>query len=140
MTKGKLYRGRAKVEFLACKPEILAMREKGYSVRMIYDDLQGKGKVSVGYTQFCRYVTGKIPQKRRDAAELRTETPALPPVPPVDDTPSLGAGEASPPLLPAVRAADGQPGGAKMLDLKNGAVVSLSPDFKPIHFKQKVEE
>lgn len=52
-------RGFARVEFLACKAEIMALREAGYSIVMIYDELKEKKKITMSYQQLCMYVTGK---------------------------------------------------------------------------------
>lgn len=52
-------RGFARVEFLACKAEIMALREAGYSIIMIYDKLVEKKKITMSYQQLCLYITGK---------------------------------------------------------------------------------
>lgn len=55
MKKGK-HAGFAKVEFIACKDEILALREAGYSLAMIHEKLSENGKISMGCKQFYRLV------------------------------------------------------------------------------------
>ena len=52
-------RGFAKVEFLACKEQIYALRDAGYTIAMIYDELKAKNKITMSYQQLCMYIRGK---------------------------------------------------------------------------------
>lgn len=53
--------GFAKVEFIACKDEILVLREAGYSLAMIHEKLSKSGKISMSYKHFCSYFQEKKP-------------------------------------------------------------------------------
>lgn len=122
--KSKSYRGRARVEFLACKPEIDVMLDKGYSIRMAYDVLKEKGKISVSYSQFSRYITGKTAQK----ATVKTTLPNLPAV--------------SSPTVPAEQIATAkQPGSRKVMNLNNGnvEVVDVTDGFEMRSFNKGKE-
>jgi hypothetical protein len=46
----------AKVEFLACKPEIEKLRNEGFSVALIYDRLTEQGKIRMKYRIFYKYI------------------------------------------------------------------------------------
>ena len=52
-------RGYARVEFIAKLPEIRAALEQGQTMRMVYDAMRG-GEISMSYSQFCRYASGKM--------------------------------------------------------------------------------
>jgi|GEM_PF-4180635 len=122
--KSKSYRGRARVEFLACKPEIDVMLDKGYSIRMAYDVLKEKGKISVGYLQFLRYVTGKTASK----VSVKVNNPE----------PNLSA--AVPPAAPAEQVATPkQPGGRKFLNMNTGTVVDVTDGFESRSFNKGKE-
>lgn len=61
-----------RVEYLASRPDIDALLEKGYSRRMTYDDLHKKGRITMSYQQFCKYLSGgaggvepRLPSRRR---------------------------------------------------------------------------
>lgn len=138
MSKGKLYRSRARVEFLASKPEIDGMLDKGYSIRMIFDVLKEHKKISVSYTQFFRYVTGKTAQKTAIKAGISEQPPAVaaPVAPKGDQDPQNGKCESTP--LPA------NAQGPKVLDLKTGLVTdfgtSLIDGFQRNNFNRTGEE
>jgi hypothetical protein len=46
----------AKVEFLACKPEIEKLRNEGFSVSLIYDRLTEQGKIRMKSKNFYKYI------------------------------------------------------------------------------------
>lgn len=50
-------KGMGRVEFLACRPEVESMMDKGYSLRMVFDELAGMGRISMSYKHFCRMVS-----------------------------------------------------------------------------------
>jgi hypothetical protein len=60
----KQRRGQAKVDFLACKVEIEKLLEEGFSVALIYDMFIKKGKITVGYEMFCRYMRRYVGTQR----------------------------------------------------------------------------
>lgn len=123
--KNKSYRGRARVEFLACKPEIDVMLDKGYSIRMAYDVLKEKGKISVGYLQFLRYVTGKTAP--RVTAKANNHPPNLPAV--------------VTPTAPAEQIATAKQPGRKVMNLNNGniEVVDVTDGFEMRSFNKGKE-
>ena len=141
--EGKRYRGRARVEFLACQPDILDMRDKGYSVRMVYDALREKGKVSVGYAQFCRYVSGKPSRK---PAAVKPEGLALSANTALEASAALPALPVASTSVPTKTLAitDGQQGGATPpASTASGEAVAAvaaageDPVFKPQLFQWK---
>ena len=138
MSKGKLYRSCARVEFLASKPEIEEMLDKGYSIQMIFDVLKEHKKISVSYTQFFRYVTGKTAQKTVINAGVSGQPTAVAAhvTPKGAQDPQSGKSESNP--LPA------KAQGPKVLDLKTGLVTdfgtSLIDDFQRNNFNRTEEE
>lgn len=92
-------RGFARVEFLACKPEVQAMLEQGHSYRSIYDRFAAMGRITMSYKNFCAYVSGR----RSTGARVRRKTavpqvlvpavmpPALPALMPQTDLAALPA-------------------------------------------------
>ena len=122
--KKKSYRGRARVEFLACKPEIDVMLDKGYSIRMAYDVLKEKNKISVGYLQFLRYVTGKTASK----VSVKVNNPE----------PNSAA---VPPAAPAEQVATPkQPGSRKYLNMNTRTVVDVTDGFESRSFNKGKED
>lgn len=122
--KNKSYRGRARVEFLACKPEIDVMLDKGYSIRMAYDVLKEKGKISVGYLQFLRYVTGKTAPRVTEKANNRT----------------LNLPAVSSPTVPAEQIATAkQPGSRRVMNLRSGEIVDVTDGFEMRSFNKGKE-
>lgn len=73
----KRHRGRFRVEFLACLPEIKDFVNKGYTKSMIYDDLQANKRITVSYSQFCRYMEAEFSHNPRQEQEKRNLAPAL---------------------------------------------------------------
>jgi hypothetical protein len=78
----------ARVEFLACKPEIEKLRSEGFSIAVIFEKLKENGKIAMGYNTFCKYIKGPIPKHKKPA----------PPAPLAQSAPV-----SSPGLLPAPR-------------------------------------
>lgn len=145
MTKKKKYRGLAKVEFLAHKPDILDKLAKGYSVRMIYDELAEKGKISVGYPQFCRYVSGAMP-RIRPPAQPALKASAVMPREGLPPSPQAALAQETPPSAPvqaAVQtalppASNAAPrSGPKVLDTTTGAVTPVAEHFASQNFQMK---
>lgn len=52
----KPYSGR--MEYRAVKSDVEAMRERGCSVKMIYDEMAKAGRLTIAYSTFCSYVCG----------------------------------------------------------------------------------
>lgn len=50
------YSGR--MEYRAVQSDVEAMRERGCSVKMIYEELVESGRLTIAYTTFCSYVCG----------------------------------------------------------------------------------
>lgn len=50
--------GSARVEYFACREEVEAMLTKGYSVRLVYESMKERGRVTCSYSAFCDYVRG----------------------------------------------------------------------------------
>lgn len=48
----------ARMEYRAVQPEVEAMRERGCSVKMIYEELTKSGRLTISYKSFCDYVCG----------------------------------------------------------------------------------
>ena len=59
--------GSARVQFFACREEVEALLAKGYSVRMIYEQMQEQGRITCSYSAFCDYVRGE--GKRQHSAK-----------------------------------------------------------------------
>ena len=49
-------KGMGKIAFLANKPRILNLMEKGYSPILIFEELRKMGQTLCSYRQFCRYL------------------------------------------------------------------------------------
>lgn len=88
MKKARYYR--ARIEYLACLPEVKKLAESGARIQMIYDELKENGKITMSYPSFCRYASGRMPgvegivpirsRKRRKGA-LVSGAPAAVPAP-----------------------------------------------------------
>lgn len=85
MIPTKRYKGRFRVEFIACLPEIKDLQDKGYSTPMIYDEIFGLGKVTMSYGQFYRYIKkehvvkhSQIPTKQAPPSAQGVTAPQLP--------------------------------------------------------------
>lgn len=79
------HKGFAKVEFLACKDEILSLQEAGYNLAMIYENLLKNKKITMSYRQFNRYMAskkpelqGNVPQQTVKHFGVRAERPEKP--------------------------------------------------------------
>lgn len=55
-SKVRPYSGR--MEYHAAQSDIEAMRERGCSVKMIYEELTKAGRLTIAYSIFCSYVCG----------------------------------------------------------------------------------
>lgn len=119
-----------KIEFLANRPRILKMMQEGYSPIMMFEELKGKGEITIGYKQFCRYVAAM-------RAEPTSSSLVLPPafVPyeaPVPAMPALPPGETPP--TPRKR---GRPRKTPTAEASEQAKLILSIDagnFDPTNF------
>lgn len=129
MKKAKRYRGSARVEFLACKPEIDGMIDKGFTIRMIFDALKEKGKISIGYLQFSRYVSGRTGTCKKLAA--------------IQDDTSIQSKDTQE-KIEIVKTVSASSAGAKILDLSTGKVApidtSLIDGFQRNNFNRTEEE
>lgn len=87
----KRHRGRFRVEFLACLPEIKDFVNKGYTKTMIYDDLQANKRITVSYSQFCRYMEAEFSHSAIQEQEKRNLAPALalPPTKQAENLPAI---------------------------------------------------
>ena len=62
----KMHYGIARVEFLAAKQEIETMISEGYTFAMIFRKLKEKNKITMSYTSFARYASGRyLTQKEK---------------------------------------------------------------------------
>jgi hypothetical protein len=52
----KQHRSLAKIEFLACRPEIEKLLDEGSNMALVYDMLAEKKKITMGYQWFCKYI------------------------------------------------------------------------------------
>ena len=50
--------GSARVEYFACRADVEAMLQQGYSVRMVYERMKEEGQVTCSYSAFWDYVRG----------------------------------------------------------------------------------
>lgn len=78
MKTQKKYRGMGRVEFLACREDIRALKDRGYSLCMIYDELREKGKISISRPQFNRYhrlYDGLLHKRKAQYSNGETESP-----------------------------------------------------------------
>ena len=99
MSKKQRRYGLAKVEFLACKPEIEKLLSEGHSIVLAYDKLKAAGKIktNMSYKLFSHYIrTGvAIRQMERDRKVFRQDIQrkSAPPSPspkiPSPDTPGF---------------------------------------------------
>lgn len=67
MSSGKgtprIPRNMGRVEFLACRESITTMHRQGYDNRKIHDALAAKGRVTMAYATFCRYMKRFFPSE-----------------------------------------------------------------------------
>lgn len=75
MIPTKRYKGRFRVEFVACLPEITALIAKGYTARMVFDDFSINSKITMCYSQFCRYIRTELPSQAKKQ-NPKAHTPA----------------------------------------------------------------
>jgi len=47
------------VEYRACKDDVEAMLARGYSYRMVWEEMRKQGRVRCSYSAFCDYVRGQ---------------------------------------------------------------------------------
>lgn len=50
----RLKKGFARIEFFAVRQEIEKLLSAGYSIKLAYDELKGKGKITMSYQAFYR--------------------------------------------------------------------------------------
>lgn len=76
MAKEDRVRGSGRVAFWARKDQINTRIEQGYPLTWIYDDM--KGKMNIGYGQFCLYVKRYIsePKKEKEREEMEQDMAA----------------------------------------------------------------
>ena len=69
--------GSARVQFFACREEVEALLAKGYSVRMVYEQMQEQGRITCSYSAFCDYVRGegKRQHSRKNGKLKASQTP-----------------------------------------------------------------
>lgn len=60
----RIPRNMGRVEFLACRESIATMHRQGYDNRKIHDALAAKGRVTMAYATFCRYMKRFFPSDR----------------------------------------------------------------------------
>ena len=60
----RIPRNMGRVEFLACKESIATMHLQGYDNRKIHDALAAKGRVTMAYATFCRYMKRYFPSNK----------------------------------------------------------------------------
>ena len=48
----------ARAEYFACREDVEAMLQQGYSIRMAYERMKEENRVICGYSAFCDYVRG----------------------------------------------------------------------------------
>ena len=55
-TPRKAYTARA--EYYACREDVEAMLQQGYSIRMAYERMEEENRITCSYSAFCDYVRG----------------------------------------------------------------------------------
>ena len=99
-----MHYGIARVEFLAAKQEIETMICEGYTFAMIFRKLKEKNKITMSYTSFARYASGryltqkeklqneKVKQdhKRKSKQEIQNSGTKLPRIIKADDKVPFG--------------------------------------------------
>ena len=71
--------GSARVEYFACREDVEVMLAKGYSVQMVYEQMQEQGRVTCSYSAFCDYVRGggkRLHSRRKGKQKAPLSTPA----------------------------------------------------------------
>ena len=71
-TPRKAYTARA--EYYACREDVEAMLQQGYSIRMAYERMEEENRITCSYSAFCDYVRGN--GKRLHSRQK--ETPKMP--------------------------------------------------------------
>jgi len=70
----------ARIEYLAVRSLVEEKRAEGYSIKLIYEELFGAGRVTMGYTSFCDYLRGKGERqhgaKKTDQKQGKASSPA----------------------------------------------------------------
>ena len=105
--------GMGYVEFLSLKKEIEAMLSDGYRIAAIYRKLVSGKKITMSYTTFSRYVSGRYLKKegKKDENAVpdsgKSATAALPAVPEQANPPATSE-QASPPARSGPRIVGGQ--------------------------------
>ena len=68
--------GSARVEYFACRAEVEAMLQQGYSVQMSSECMKEQGRVTCSYSAFCDYVRGN--GKRMHSIKDKNQKPPQP--------------------------------------------------------------
>ena len=63
--------GSARVEYLACKEEVIALLAQGYTVSIVYKHMKTQGRVTCSYSAFCDYVRGGDKRKHSKGENKR---------------------------------------------------------------------
>lgn len=71
----------ARMEFSTVQSEVEAMRQRGYSLKIVYEILSKDGRLTMAYATFCDYVRGggvrlhrkKNEARKPDASEMLSE-------------------------------------------------------------------
>lgn len=48
------------VEFIHCREDIQFLLEAGYPIRFIHEIMTDKQKITMSYSNFCKYVSGRV--------------------------------------------------------------------------------
>lgn len=62
-----------RVEFLACKEDILDLLRKGHSIRNTHKIMIENGKISMSYHTLRKYITNPIQKKKSKPKEVEVE-------------------------------------------------------------------
>jgi len=74
--------GSARVEYLACKEEVIALLAQGYTARIVYEHMKKLGRVTCSYSAFCDYVRGGDKRKHsKSVSKQQAQLPKAAPVP-----------------------------------------------------------
>lgn len=84
--------GQGRIEVLALCEEIQALRIKGRSIRSIYVQMRGEGRVSVSYNSFYKNVRKLAEARNRSLATQESQHPtsSIVPKPVMRDAPVAG--------------------------------------------------
>lgn len=72
--KKKRKPGEARVQFLACKPEIFEKIRAGYTVKAIFHELTEKGKISFSYSRMIEFLHKRYTIKNYEVFEDNNQT------------------------------------------------------------------